>query len=946
MCCRPIILMLLALIFSVSAYSQSVTVTGKVKNSSGETLYASVLVKGTTGSGTFTDEHGNFKLTTTEKLPFRLVISSVGYVTQEVAITSNNQIISVELVLGNNIGQEVVVSASRLPERILESPVTVERVGAATIRNMPAPNFYEGMANLKGVDINTSSLTFRTLSTRGFNGSGNLRFNQFVDGMDNQAPGLNFSVGNVIGMTELDVESVELLSGASSALYGSGGMNGTLLMNSKNPFRHQGLSFQIKQGIMHTDGSQRSPSPYYDWAVRYGKSFKEKFAFKVSAQYVQAKDWQAEDYRNLSRNNVFSQLKNGDRATDPNYDGVNVYGDQVSLNIRGLTSLLVEGARSQFIEGYRQAYGSDPAESVVLDFLTTDPTVAPFYQGLQSGLIPDQNVSRTGYDEKDVVDYGTYNLKLSGGVYYRLRKDIEASLVGYWGTGTTVYTGLDRYSLRNLKIGQYKLEVKGTNWFVRAYTTQENAGESYNTTALASYINEAWKPSLDLANLAGSWYPQYIGAYMQAVSLAAPDPHGAARAFADQGRYLPGSDAYLARFDSLRAIPISRGGALFKDKSDLWQYDGQVNLSQYVPFMEVLVGGNYRQFVLNSEGTLFDDADGPVKIDEYGAFVQLQKRLFRDVLKLTGSVRYDKSMNFKGRFTPRISAVIKVAEDNNIRASYQQAYRFASTQNQYIDLLSGSTRLIGGIESFQDKYNLKTNRAYTVASVAKFRQTLNPDDLVYDVFTPINAETSNSWELGYKGLFEKKLLVDVYGYYSRYNNFVANKAIVQPTEPGPGGYTSLVAGTATNYAYPVNVDNPVNSIGYGIGFEYRLHKGYVLNGNFASDDLSNVPEDEITFFNAPKYRFNIGIGNPDVVKGLGFNLVYRWQDKIFWEGTFGTGNIPAYSTIDAQISYRVPNTKNLFKIGASNLLNHYYNSSFGNPAVGGLYYVSFGYNIF
>ena len=55
----------------------------------------------------------------------------------------------------------------------------------------------------------------------------------FVDGMDNQAPGLNFSVGAIIGLSELDVDNLELLSGASSALYGPGGMNGTLLMTSK-----------------------------------------------------------------------------------------------------------------------------------------------------------------------------------------------------------------------------------------------------------------------------------------------------------------------------------------------------------------------------------------------------------------------------------------------------------------------------------------------------------------------------------------------------------------------------------------------------------------------------------------------------------------------------------------------------------------------------------------
>ena len=126
------------------------------------------------------------------------------------------------------------------------------------------------VTSLKGVDVTTSSLTFKTPTTRGFNGSGNTRFNQLVDGMDNQAPGLNFSVASIIGLSELDVDNIELLSGASSALYGAGGMNGTLLINSKNPFKYQGLSVLVKEGIMHVGAnSQRAASPYHNWTMRW-----------------------------------------------------------------------------------------------------------------------------------------------------------------------------------------------------------------------------------------------------------------------------------------------------------------------------------------------------------------------------------------------------------------------------------------------------------------------------------------------------------------------------------------------------------------------------------------------------------------------------------------------------------------------------------------------------
>ena len=237
-----IVTMLLANILVMAAYAQNVTISGNVKNSatSENAAAVSVTIKGS-DVGTFTNDRGNYSITA-KSLPVTLIFSSVGYTAQEVTVIAASQNMAVSLVPSNSLGQEVVVSATRVAQKILESPVSIERVSAAAIRTSPAASYYDIIANLKGVDITTSSLTFKTPATRGFNGSGNLRLNQIVDGMDNQAPGLNFSVGSIVGISQLDVDNIELLPGASSALYGPGGMNGTLLINSKNPFKYQGLS--------------------------------------------------------------------------------------------------------------------------------------------------------------------------------------------------------------------------------------------------------------------------------------------------------------------------------------------------------------------------------------------------------------------------------------------------------------------------------------------------------------------------------------------------------------------------------------------------------------------------------------------------------------------------------------------------------------------------------
>ncbi|MDO9373073.1 MAG: carboxypeptidase-like regulatory domain-containing protein, partial [Ferruginibacter sp.] len=274
-------------------------INGSIQNSkTNESVAAvSVTVKGSS-AGTFTDDKGAFKISVDQNLPITLLISSIGYSLKEVVVSSTEQPLMIQLDPSNALGQEVVVSATKVAQKMLESPVSIERVNAAAIRNSAASSYYDILSSLKGVDFTTSSLTFKTPSTRGFNGSGSTRVNQIVDGMDNQAPGLNFSVGSVIGLTELDVDNIELLPGASSALYGPGGMNGTILINSKSPFKYQGLSYQVKLGMMNTDGRYRPASAYHNWSVRWANKVSEKFAFKIGTELVSAKDWLGYDTRN------------------------------------------------------------------------------------------------------------------------------------------------------------------------------------------------------------------------------------------------------------------------------------------------------------------------------------------------------------------------------------------------------------------------------------------------------------------------------------------------------------------------------------------------------------------------------------------------------------------------------------------------------------------------
>jgi outer membrane receptor protein involved in Fe transport len=548
---------------------------------------------------------------------------------------------------------------------------------------------------------------------------------------------------------------------------------------------------------------------------------------------------------------------------------------------------------------------------------------------------------------------------MNAAFHWKITNNIEASWNTYFGTGTTVYTGANRYSLKNFKLAQHKLEIKAKNWMLRGYTTQENSGDSYIGDAVGSFLNEAYSPSAQV------WLPTYIATFAETRrALGQPGIpasalksditiHNELRATLDANRLKPGTPQFDAAAQKIKNTPVNKaGGSKFLDKSDLWAAEGQLNLSDALHFsdkLEIVTGVQWKQWVMNSQGTIFADTAGAIKVNETGGYIQLKKKLLNDVLTLIAAGRYDKQTNFDGKFTPRFAAVIKVAKDNNIRLSYQTSYRFPSNQNQYINLRigGGTSYLIGSLPEFQTLYKLNSTKpGYTTASVLDYRSGTLADSarLVKATFNKLKPETVKSYEIGYKGVIGKKLLIDAYYYFSSYQDFIVSQAVVQ-SQTGPN-YELYSNFSSNNLSYNQNSTQTVKSTGWGIGIDYKLIKNYMLYGNVFSDVLKDVAPGDVTFFNAPKYRFNIGLRNDNVCHNIGFNAVVKWQDNNYYEGTFISGTLPYFAWVDAQITYSQPKTKSVFRIGGTNLGNNYYRTGFGSPYVGGLYYISYGYNLF
>lgn len=932
-------LFIMSLLFCVGIEAQN-TITGSVTDSKSQPVPgANVKVLGDS-AGTVTDIDGSFKLTTNANLPLKLEISSVGFEKKTLSVSSNNQKISVVLNDEETKLNEIVVSASRTPERLLESPVTIERMGLKDIKATTSPSFYEGLENLKEVHFNTSSLNFKSINTRGFATVANTRFLQLVDGMDNASPALNFVLGNLIGLSELDVANVELLPGASSALYGANAFNGILFMNSKSPFTHQGISVYGKYG--QTTQEIAGTNDYWDFGMRAAHKFNEYIAGKANITLMKATEWIPADERSVSGGRI-------GHANNPNYDGLNSYGDEVT----------------NFI-----------------------PNV---------GL-----VSRTGYREQDLNDNKIESVKADFSLHFKpWKNDFEVILQHKVGVGNTVYQGANRYRLENFIMQQSKLEVKGKNFFVRGYMTTEDAGDSYDMRFAAWNVNRAAKSDR-------GWFTDYATAYLQSqigLGLTGEQASSFARNFADNNvtqvpgfpqlganplglvanglpRFQVGTAAYNNALATVIQNPDLTKGAKFIDQSRIYHSDANYNFKDIIKVAEFQVGGSFRQYVLDSQGTIFTDEDGPINYTEFGAYVQAQKKVLNDRLKLTGSVRYDKSEFFNGFVSPRISLVYSAGEKKNhvFRTSFQTGFRNPTTQDLFIGLDLGPFALIGSQEGNLTRYtetlttstagvalgqpttvtftgtDAYTRPAFTDPSVRLFNITQDTSVLqLASIPSLVKPEQVKAFEVGYKTVLDNNFSVDVNAYYNIYNDFLSTSRLVIPyygvaQEGLPLNDLAIQAirnRDARTFQIYSNSATEITSFGFGVGLSRKLFKDFEIGANYNHAQFEFDQERDPSFiagFNTPKHRVKASIGNEKLFKNFGVNVNARWSSEYLWQSSFADGTIPEITVFDAQISYGIPVLKSVVKLSASNIGADDYLQVIGAGRIGQQYLISWTIN--
>jgi outer membrane receptor protein involved in Fe transport len=810
-----------------------------------------------------------------------------------------------------------------------------------------------------------------------------------VDGMNTQAPVFGFAVGNLIGLNELDVESVELLPGSASALYGMDAYKGIMSIKSKNPFEHEGISGYYRSGT--TQQEVGGNNAFTDFGFRAAKKLSDKWAVKVAFSAKEGTEWAAGDRR---QKRECSNCGEGsiDESYDidnpgPDYDAVNEYGQNTFSSIQQM-DLLGLGA------------------------LTGAPSAANYFD----------TVVTTGYTEQELFGNEASNIKGNFGLYFRPNENTEISFSSLIGTGEApLPAGNARYNIKDFVVQLHKLEIQTGGLTARAFYTKEDAGETTQSTALGNSVAaaqdlfsptdtdlEPWfDPSYDSHwnGIENGWGQMYLGAYFGGAAqvlgvsitdllsqnvpihiqgggtsfadlpgLPASGPgssaflHQQARAFANSNMLRPGdgdfeaavnaatNGAILTLSDQGMARPTL--GALIKDVSEVYTFEANYDFEDKISFANVIVGGLYRSFNLDTDGTLYTDYNDPIEYDEYGVFAQLQKDLFDDSVSLTASMRYDKqSVMEDANVTPRLGLLFKLSDKSNIRVSAQLGYRNPTNQDKFIGLYNGEEVLLGSTRENIDRFNT-TLSGFNWTGNQVFDTALNKSsydnggNIVAEALDYVEAEKVTSYDIGYR-FNSKTFTLDVNAYYSQYENFIGTNSVYVPVDvvvaggvaaglsPEAATQAAMDGGAFAQFGVDANLDVPFDTYGMSLEAITKLSASTNMNFIYEYNELDYEAAANSDFelsWNTPKHRMKFGF-TTKLGGDATLSANARYNSEYYYESSFIDATIKENTVFDAKLMFGIKALDNLqFEVGGNNIAGREYVSIPGSGNIGSLYY--------
>lgn len=818
-------------------------------------------------AGAITGRDGGYRFSSLPPGRYRVTATYLGYAPwagQEIELADGaNARLDIAL-SGASIGfDEVVVSASRRAEKATEAPASVSVVGARQIEEEPAVTVVEHLKGIQGVDIVQSGLTQANVVARGFNNAFSGTLMTLVDNRIASVPSLRVNTYYLIPLVDDDVERIELVRGPGSALYGPNTANGVLHMITKSPFSSVGTTVSVAAGEREV----------FQGSLRHAGTIGERFAYKITGQYMRGRDWPFVDpFEDSTRQAILADTV---AKIDPD-----------TLKI---------GARDNRIE---RAGGE-----LRVDYIPTDEMTVTLAAGMTRGI---RNVDVTGVGAAEVRDwdYSYYQAKLTYGDLF-LQAFLNKSSSGQTYLLRTGEPIIDR-STQFVSQAQYSLEPL--------------AGERITAGADLILTNPVTDSTITGFN-EGNDNITEIGAYAQSETRLVPDLLQLVVA---------------GRIDKHNWID----GVIFSPRAAL-VYTPTSDQSLRLTYNRAYSAPTTNDLFLDILGTtvaLTDDQGTRTKIFDVRATADASGYTFGYTPDGTPLMH---GLSFLG-YDP--GAAVPIDSLGPVWSRVQQLVRDASGGALSLDSLAAPGKR------------------------ALLLKMLNPATRGFDTATglrdypAIRPTITSTFELGYKGVIAERVALSVDLYRSQYDDFIGPvqvftpnvffrrdslAAYIEPYLVEQGFPASLARAVAEQLAdtvaqIPFGVVTPresahpsdvlltnrnygrVTLYGYDIGARAALPLGFSASGSISYVDKNFFPNlDGVSdlSLNAPKLKYSLGLGYSSGELGVAGDLLFRHVSGFAVNSGVYLGDVPAYSTLDLNASWRLPFVEGLtVALRAQNLL--------------------------
>ncbi|TAD95030.1 MAG: TonB-dependent receptor [Bacteroidetes bacterium] len=560
-----------------------------------------------------------------------------------------------------------------------------------------------------------------------------------------------------------------------------------------------------------------------------------------------------------------------------------------------------------------------------------------FYDSVYVGGSP-YTATQYAVPEKN-DNFNFKHLRASASLYYSLNKDSDL-ILSYGGSLNDYFTvnSVGRNRSKNMNFQYFQLRYVSPRLFAQIYyTTTDLGNDSYN---LQNYTR-------DYTNRVNSPYTQ-------------DSP-----LFANFGKLSPEQAEVFARRSKLNEQSARLNGEI------------QYNYSFEKTGTELIASASYQKDLPNTNGTILLDATQKVEITQTGVALQMTQKLPAN-MRFIASARYDNHSVFGNLFAPKL-ALVWNGLGGSIRASYGQALAAPIILFQYI-------AANGVVFGSGDGISYVPNGASLT------------DQTAIKTIDKLKVERVQTFEMGYKGIINKKLFLDFNGWYAQSENFLSpaisvggrilsmgSNAINFLVVPGAANAQGNLAGGLFQTYF--NYGN-VNSYGVDLGANYFFNDNISLGIKYSYFD-SDITKDDIKndanrdgyvsleerSLNAPKNRIVSNLGFNNLIKNkLSASISMRWLEAYdfyagsqigtaagegkrgavyggkvngtdrFYVKNFDWGSLGGFTTFDLNLTYKI-NEKFNFGASVSNIFDTKQKEFVGSPAIRRLFMVEFKVNL-